>query len=65
MKPIPMPKSSEYQIYPYRSVRGHYSVATPGTQPVFVDGAYHWPKEKAESIAAQLNKVFESVKAPV
>lgn len=48
----------EYKVWPCQTVGKpeHYSVAEPGKQPVFVDGAYYWPKDEAEAIARELNE---------
>lgn len=48
---------SAYQVWPCQTVGkpGNFTVAKPGDSPVFVQGAYHWPKAEAEKIAEQLN----------
>jgi hypothetical protein len=49
--------TAQFRIHPCTAARksGNYSVAKPGDFPVFIDGAYYWPKERAEEIAKKLN----------
>lgn len=46
-----------YKVWPCQSVGkpGNYSVAQNGRAPVFVAGAFHWPKAEAEAIAKRFN----------
>lgn len=48
----------DYQLWPCQSIGkiGEFCVARPGWPPIFLEGQYHWPKIKAESIASSLNR---------
>lgn len=48
---------AKFQVWPCQriGIEDRFVVAKPGMSPVFEDGAFYWPKDKAEAIAAKLN----------
>lgn len=56
-----------FKIWPCQSVGkpGNYSVAQAGRAPIFVEGAYHWPKAVAEAIAERFNRAERIKEAAV